>query len=681
MEEAILFPHQRTTIDWVVKKCKSQHGLVISHYMGTGKTKTALQIAKQYKYNKILIILPDGLQSQWIDEIKNNDIDTKDVTLLSYYDLVKIVVKDKTLNKLLDNVFVIMDEAHNILNAINVMAYRTKENDYFFKKEQVADFSYSKTFKDEPNDNDYVVRFIFALQRAAKVIMLTGTPFYNDISDIRYLINIAAGKPVVPFDKAEFDRKFIYKPFKVTTAINWLNPAIDFLTNFTPFGGKVRFLYAKFLQGDLKNVKANDVLKNLEILRKIVEYNFTNTDTNNTKQTNSNEENLVKNMKPEVYASIVKLQRKVKNKTITNKILQNDKQNEYLKKYTDTILDTVKNISTETTKNFALMFIADKTSELYNLYLTDDRLNASKIKPFGKYFSYYKYYEDINLFPTFRHKTHNVLYTNDQIDIFLSALRGDFNTLTDEEFVDFKIVKAKEKIDFEKGYKKRWINFTSQGLIIGNMSRTQNVYPNKFKELLKVILETNEKSIVYSSFYNGGIKKLSDFLNIFKIYHKIYSPSTSIDELHQIKEEFENGALNILLLHPVFFEGFSVKNCRHLHILEPIGSFPKYQQLTTRVIRLHSHSSLPKSQRNVLIHTWVCKIDRIRQGGIVLAKDIKKWFNNNLNEFYLTHINSGTGMFKTPDVLVNSNFNIAKRQDELLYNILKEISIENEPEC
>ena len=64
--------------------------------------------------------------------------------------------------------------------------------------------------------------------------------------------------------------------------------------------------------------------------------------------------------------------------------------------------------------------------------------------------------------------------------------------------------------------------------------------------------------------------------------------------------------LHCVLIHPDITEGMSLYAVRQMHVLEPIPSAAKYQQVIARAVRDGSHNGVPKADRTVRIYRWVC---------------------------------------------------------------------------
>lgn len=167
-----LLPHQYRAIERIVARCKKQHGLLLYHLMGTGKTLTSIVIMMNFPKNDIAIFCPRNLTYVWTKEIKKYDFQhPKDLNIQIHENIFDADLKNK---------IVVIDEVHNL-----VSMFLTND------------------------DQNRIIEFIEKLKHAHKVILLTGTPIYNDITDLSILVNMAAGKKIGPYTKQEMTKKYM----------------------------------------------------------------------------------------------------------------------------------------------------------------------------------------------------------------------------------------------------------------------------------------------------------------------------------------------------------------------------------------------------------------------------------------------------------------------------------------
>lgn len=151
----------------------NQKGLLINHFVGTGKTYLAMFFSELYQKKNVIIMGPKYLEANWIDSLKNFP-----VKKMSRYEY--IAYKDaptKLGNKDISDTILVMDEAHNIIK------YLTS---YDLNVQSLYSDVYLKLFS------------------AYKILALTATPIQEEESDIAYLLNLVSGKIIIPTNKEEF---------------------------------------------------------------------------------------------------------------------------------------------------------------------------------------------------------------------------------------------------------------------------------------------------------------------------------------------------------------------------------------------------------------------------------------------------------------------------------------------
>lgn len=168
-----LLAHQTFTIDYMLKHPR-QHGLLVAHQMGTGKTLLGIGMADALQGHAVVVIAPGQLEGVWRHEFGKYQLANSNVARFSFATYSASALA--ALGDLTDT-FVIMDEAHRIVRAM----------------------------QDAGNAGAAVLA---KLQACWKVLLLTGTPIYNSETDFIYLANIAAGGDVLPTDPSTFLRRY-----------------------------------------------------------------------------------------------------------------------------------------------------------------------------------------------------------------------------------------------------------------------------------------------------------------------------------------------------------------------------------------------------------------------------------------------------------------------------------------
>lgn len=160
----------------VVEKLKQKHPRLLAfHGLGSGKTLTGLMAARQAQKDgkEVTFITPAGLTKNIEKEMKKHKItlDKKRTKTLSYEMAVK--KKDELLSG--KGGLLVLDEAHKL---------REKDTTRFQELEPV-------------------------LKKYEEVLMLSGSPLYNEPKNISTLVNTLAKDKVLPEKTEDFEQQFI----------------------------------------------------------------------------------------------------------------------------------------------------------------------------------------------------------------------------------------------------------------------------------------------------------------------------------------------------------------------------------------------------------------------------------------------------------------------------------------
>lgn len=200
MQAPALLPHQTPPLKHLALRCKQQHGLLVYHQMGTGKTRTVLGLTFEFPDDPWVILLPGGLQPTWIAEIRKFAEAGLQVPIRPFF----VDYSDESLEaffasgkRITDKTIVVFEEAHNFVPFYN------KNNQKYKLEDQLG--------------------------RAKKVLALTGTPVFNGLSDLRILINLVAGKGkrILPVDEGNFLKEYFFVEKKVSAWQGWIAPLVN----------------------------------------------------------------------------------------------------------------------------------------------------------------------------------------------------------------------------------------------------------------------------------------------------------------------------------------------------------------------------------------------------------------------------------------------------------------------
>lgn len=167
-----LLDHQLVPIDYLHKHPDIK-GLLINHYMGTGKTALGIGFAESYPDRPVIILAPSFLESNWRNEIEKFGVKQAERYSFVSYDDAPTVLSNLDVSKHI----LLADEVHNLIRKMRSF-------------DQAANDRYTKVYMN--------------LRKAYKIIGLTGTPMYSDESDIAFLINFVSGEILMPFNQEAF---------------------------------------------------------------------------------------------------------------------------------------------------------------------------------------------------------------------------------------------------------------------------------------------------------------------------------------------------------------------------------------------------------------------------------------------------------------------------------------------
>jgi hypothetical protein len=158
--------HQLIPIDYLEKN-PSIKGLIINHYLGTGKTFLSIGFAERNPNRPVIILAPGFLHSHWLDQLDKYGVKDK-----TRYRFISHAEPEALLKTDTSNAIVILDESHRFIEHIRTHAINSEQ--------------YSRAY--------------FKMRQAHRILSLTGTPIYNDTFDLIYQINLVSGKNIFPFN-------------------------------------------------------------------------------------------------------------------------------------------------------------------------------------------------------------------------------------------------------------------------------------------------------------------------------------------------------------------------------------------------------------------------------------------------------------------------------------------------
>ena len=622
-----LLPHQINTIKFLENDCINQHGILVYHYLGTGKTITGLawlyHILIRNNKSEYLIVCPDLIKNSWMTNAQHLGFNLKIKNIINYSELSRMIeLKDKQI----ENKYLILDEVHNIVDIIKWQI--SPSNGYL-------------------DINNY-------LTSTKKNLLLSGTPFNKNFYDISIIINLCTKNSFMPIDKILFNNKFrdetIFNQNKKNLSyFNWIKPSIlrfhDYpMDNYIIPStiSKIGFNYSIFYWfWILQNKVIEDILSNLFKLDK--EQFFINVLESNIGKTLDK-------------FNLNKLLSIDKNSKVRSYIDNNLNVNQAIRYLKNTQINKKENYSTDL-KNKYLQFaksmlinliiwkiinyIYDKIGEYFyyqyrdpydlnnNINIDYDKLITST----KRYISYYKYdnnsdYADIK----YNDKPIISLLSISNIFLSLKFLFGKVNI----EILSFITQKSKKELELDLSFLLNFSGIKNYGRCISNLPDfidkiiefddnfsickktgqiTFNNFSNeviikdsssKIKEIGNYIRTINNKKIlIYSDYIEQGSYLLSGYLTANKIPHLYLNKHLSLVDREKILNLYnKTNDFFTIILDKDSKEGISLFKVEEVHFLEPPIDLGVKDQVIGRSIRYRSHNDLPLDRRivNIYIH-------------------------------------------------------------------------------
>jgi hypothetical protein len=541
--------HQTNVSEYFLKS--EYRGLLLYHKLGSGKTCTSIMIAdemlKQRKIERVYVLTPGSLRSNWIFEYCNkcgfsSEYLASNFTFITYnYGLVKNFMNDISF----ENSLIIVDEVHKFIRGIlNVES---------IKKD--GKFSYSAIFE--------IYRKIMETNNV-KILCLSGTPIFQNTYEWSLLGNMLRGnkymfKSIVPFSELGNKSKNIES---IITKQN-MNFAID-----TKKWKKENILdthiqgIVSYYPGDFTQYPS---VKNYVVVcpmsqRQYQEYEKVR-----------NEETIRRYTKP------------VRNK--------NKDINKYMLEMAMYIM-AVKWIRTRCVSNF---YYSSEIIQHPDILTTQKMLVSVN--------------EKLEIGDNDEDKNTDVLpeYTQNEFNMLVLASEKQ----EDEKMPDIKLEYIKKKVEMfgwitdpkAPGYDRQTDVLNGGKLMLHSQKITTL--------LVNILCKFDTKHVVYTFFKKkGGIRLISTLLSRCGISNAIFSGDVSDKERNNILAKFNNinnrngGVIKVLLITEAGEEGITLKEVNNMHILESATVFSKVSQAIGRAVRMRSHSEMPPERRYVNIYRY-----------------------------------------------------------------------------
>lgn len=167
-----LRPHQVAPIKYLLDH-PEQKGLLLAHYLGTGKTFTSLAFAEHLPDKEIYILAPEFLRSNWITHMDRMKL--KSPKRFHFLSFEEGAARADSLE--LSGSILIVDEIHHLVALL----------------------------KSGPkNERERYGKLYHHLNSAERILALSGTPIFTDVSDIAFILNLVSGEELLPLNERVF---------------------------------------------------------------------------------------------------------------------------------------------------------------------------------------------------------------------------------------------------------------------------------------------------------------------------------------------------------------------------------------------------------------------------------------------------------------------------------------------
>jgi hypothetical protein len=569
--------YRRQAVERIVSRCVNQHGILLAHTFGTGKTYTIGVMLKNFPPSwKKILLAPTDLHQQW----RNLDATLGlNLVIWDIYEPLPAVQNPEIL---------VVDEAHLLIPRVNV---------------------------------DLVRRF----DAVKKLVLATGTPFIEDAASLHVLLNLAAGKIVLPRDPDQFTRKYMHVSKTSAAVYGWLLPIGEkffrgvFIGRFGIFAMLAILLTVTITieQNARESVKATKdeiekVITSRQKGNKFSMPSYERFDDDELKELlgKTNYESYIKN----AVDSQVKMSETDLAKVSTQLQKPNLSVKEKAELAGQKTLHTVvkffyKNIyanASAVTRSIIIYMLISMLWKLAYLQTSEARRDLRKLdvqklstdsSPYLLIFDPFQTNdkEILKHFPTPEDRVEHTTLSSFQL---LQLQRMAKNKL------DYDLLKTMQFVtnpDDMAAYVQRLADQQKQmenlGRMASNLAPADKV-PAKFARIFNMHTKKRVPTVVYSNFQSGA--------DLFK--EAVEKHTTFSVEFYSDRSQLQkslDGEIDFLILPPKSTQGVDLPGVLRMHILEPLLDAATFAQLRARIIR-YVHDA--KKSQKVEIIQWVAKL-------------------------------------------------------------------------
>lgn len=570
--------YRRQAVERIVSRCVNQHGILLAHTFGTGKTFTIGVMLKNFPPSwKKILLAPTDLHEQWRN---------LDATLG-----LNLVVWDiyEPLPPVQNPEILVVDEAHLLIPRVNV---------------------------------DLVRRF----NEVGKLVLATGTPFIEDAASLHVLLNLAAGKIVLPRDPDQFTRKYMHVSKASAAVYGWLLPIGEkffrgvFIGRFGIFSA-LAFLLTVTIQIELNakdQIKASrtEVEEAITALKGGVDPKF---ERYKGKDQIALQEFIDKEL---TYENYIK-------QAVNAQVAKNDRELEWValelkktpisvqKKADLTGHKTLNNAAkyfykniyanaNSITRNAVIYMLISMLWKLAYLQTSEARRDlrkldvpklATDVSPYLLIFDPFQTNdkEILKHFPTPEDRVEHTTLTSYQLLQLQRMAKNklDYDLLKTMQFV----TNPEDMAAYVQRLADQQKQMENLGRMASNLAPADKV-PPKFARIFNMHTKKKVPTVVYSNFQSGAdlFKEAVEKHTSFSV--EFYSQRSQL-------QKSLDGEIDFLILPPKSTQGVDLPGVLRMHILEPLLDAATFSQLRARIIR-YVHDA--KKSQKVEIIQWVAKL-------------------------------------------------------------------------
>lgn len=570
--------YRRQAVERIVSRCVNQHGILLAHTFGTGKTFTIGVMLKNFPPSwKKILLAPTDLHEQWRN---------LDATLG-----LNLVVWDiyEPLPPVQNPEILVVDEAHLLIPRVNV---------------------------------DLVRRF----NEVRKLVLATGTPFIEDAASLHVLLNLAAGKIVLPRDPDHFTRKYMHVSKASAAVYGWLLPIGEkffrgvFIGRFGIFYA-LAVLLAATIQIEL-NTKDQIKASRTEVEEAITALkggDVPKFERHKGKDPTALQEIIDKELtyenyiKQEVNTQVaqfdiglesVALQLKKTPISVQEKADLTGKKTmlNFAKYFYKNIYANANSI----TRNAVIYMLISMLWKLAYLQTSEARRDlrkldvpklATDVSPYLLIFDPFQTNdkEILKHFPTPEDRVEHTTLTSYQLLQLQRMAKNklDYDLLKTMQFV----TNPEDMAAYVQRLADQQKQMENLGRMASNLAPADKV-PPKFARIFNMHTKKKVPTVVYSNFQSGAdlFKEAVEKHTSFSV--EFYSQRSQL-------QKSLDGEIDFLILPPRSTQGVDLPGVLRMHMLEPLLDAATFSQLRARIIR-YVHDA--KKSQKVEIIQWVAKL-------------------------------------------------------------------------